>query len=79
MAINLDNPEAEALTRQFAQIEGVSIEDAIVIAMREAIERRSAAETPLQTAARLREKYGIVLDDQKRTRLPRSVFDEMWT
>ena len=79
MAINLDNPEAEALTRQFAQIEGVSIEDAVVIAMREAIERRSAAETPLQTAARLREKYGIVLDDRMRTQLPLSVFDEMWT
>ena len=78
MAINVNNPEADALTRQFADREGVSITDAIVIAMREAIERRNAVETPLQTAARLREKYGIVLDERKRTPLPRAVFDELW-
>lgn len=78
MTINVNNPEADALTRRFAQMAGVGITDAIVIAMREAIERRRADETPRQTAARLREKYGITVKSEARKPLPREAFDEMW-
>lgn len=78
MPINVNNPEADALTRKFAQLEGVGITDAIVIAMREAIERRRGAETPRQTAARLRAKHGVTLGDATRAALPREAFDEMW-
>ncbi|WP_273795191.1 type II toxin-antitoxin system VapB family antitoxin [Brucella intermedia] len=53
MAINVTNQTADQLTRKFAKIANVSISDAIVIAMREAIERRLNVETPAQTAARL--------------------------
>ncbi len=59
MAINVTNETADQLTRKFAKIAKVSISDAIVIAMREAIERRLNVETPAQTAARLREKYHV--------------------
>jgi len=78
MAINVNNPEADALTRQFAQMAGVGITDAIVIAMREAIERRSLAETPLETAARLRAKHQVVLDEQAQKPLHRQAFDTLW-
>jgi antitoxin VapB len=78
MPINVNNPEADALTRKFAEMAGVGITDAIVIAMREAIERRNRAETPLQTAARLREKHGVAMSDDVRKPLPREAFDEMW-
>lgn len=78
MPINVTNPQADALTREFAELAGVGITDAIVIAMKEAIERRRKAETPRQTAARLREKHGVVIGEQARTPLPREVFDEMW-
>lgn len=78
MPINVNNPEADALTRRFAKLEGVGITDAIVIAMREAIERRRGAETPRQTAARLRAKYGVTLGDDARAPLPKQAFDEMW-
>jgi antitoxin VapB len=78
MAINVNNPEADELTRKFAQMEGVGITDAIVIAMREAIERRSRAETPLETAARLRQSHGITLSEMARKPLPRAVYDELW-
>ena len=71
--INVNNGEAGALTRRFARIEGVSLTDAIVIAMREAIERRRTPETPLQTAAKLREKHGIALSSSTRAPLPRTV------
>ena len=78
MALNVNNPEADALTRKFAHIAGVGITDAIVIAMKEAIARRRDTETPLETAARLLEKHGIALSAAASTPLPRTAFDEMW-
>jgi antitoxin VapB len=79
MPINVNNPEADALTRKFAQMAGVSITEAIVIAMKEAIAHRRNAETPQQTAARLRDKYGVTLSAQAKIPLPREAFDEMWS
>ncbi len=78
MALNINNSQADALTRKFARMEGVGITDAIVIAMTEAIARRRNAETPLETAARLREKHGIALAPEARTPLPRTAFDDLW-
>ena len=79
MAINVNNAEADALTRKFARMAGVGITDAIVITMKEAIAHRRRAETPLRTAARLREKHGIVLSDHARQPLPREAFDQTGT
>jgi len=78
MAININNPEADELTRKFARLEGVGITEAIVIAMKEAIERRRKTETPLQTAERLRRKHGVSLNDAARRPLPKSAFDDLW-
>lgn len=78
MPINVNNPEADALTRRFARLAGVGITEAIVIAMREAIERRRSVETPRETAARLRAKHGVVLTDAARAALPREAFDQLW-
>ena len=47
MAINVNNREADALAREFAEMEGVGITEAIIIAMKEAIGRRRKAESPL--------------------------------
>ncbi|MDX8528857.1 type II toxin-antitoxin system VapB family antitoxin [Mesorhizobium sp. MSK_1335] len=77
MTININNQEADRLTRAFAKAEGVGITEAIVIAMREALERRRNLETPLETAARLRAEFGIKLSAQARKPLPRSVYDEL--
>lgn len=77
MTININNKEADSLTRTLARIEGVGITEAIVIAMREALERRRNRETPLETAARLRAEFGIELGEQARRPLPRSVYDEL--
>ena len=77
MAINITNKEADSLTRQFAKIEGVSLTDAIVTALREAIARRRERETPQQTASRLRAEFGVKLSERARQPLPRSVYDEM--
>lgn len=78
MAINVTNEAADQLTRKFAKIAKVSISDAIVIAMREAIERRLNIETPAQTAARLREKYCVEGKEAAKNPLPKEAYDEMW-
>lgn len=78
MPINVNNREADALTRRFAHMAGVSITDAIVIAMKEAIASRRGTESPLQTAARLREKHGVTLRKGAQKPLTREAFDEMW-
>ncbi|MFZ1495134.1 MAG: type II toxin-antitoxin system VapB family antitoxin [Candidatus Competibacter denitrificans] len=78
MPINVNNPEADALTRKFAGIMGVGLTEAIIIAMKEAIARRRTAETPLEIAARIRKKYGVSLSDDARQPLPKPVFNAMW-
>jgi antitoxin VapB len=77
MTINITSKEADRLTRRLAEMEGVGITEAVVIAMREALEKRLQRETPQETAARLRKKYGVTLTEGARKPLPRSVFDEM--
>ena len=77
MTINVTNKEADALTRKLAQMEKVGVTEAIVIAMREALERRRNKETPIETAARLRAEFGLELSEQARQPLPRSVYDEL--
>lgn len=78
MTLKVNNPEADALTREFAALEGVDLNEAIVIAMREAIMRRTGTEGPLDTAAKLRQKYGVDLTDAMRRPLSKSVYDTMW-
>jgi antitoxin VapB len=78
MPINVNNAEADALTRRFASMAGVGITEAIVIAMKEAIARRHSCETPQETAARLRKTHGIRLSETARRPLPAEAYDEMW-
>jgi antitoxin VapB len=56
----------------------MGVKDTMIRAMRKALRHRRRAETPLQTAARLRVKHGVVLSEQAKTPLPKSVFDELW-
>jgi len=78
MIIHVNNAEADAGTREFAGLAGDSMTDAIVIAMKEAIERRTRSESPAETAARLRKKHGISLTPSSRKQLSREVFDSLW-
>jgi antitoxin VapB len=78
MPININNSEADLLTREFAKIAGVGITDAVVIAMKEAIERRRHGETALDAAKRLRTKHGLISQKITRRPLPRKAYDEIW-
>lgn len=77
MTINITNKEADRLTRRLAEMEGVGLTEAVVIAVSEAIERRRQRETPIETAARLRAEFGITLTEKAREPLPKSFFDEL--
>ena len=77
MTINITNPEADRLTRRLATREGVGVTEAVVIAMKDALARRRDHESPMETAERLRKQFGIVLTEEMRKPLPRSIYDEL--
>jgi antitoxin VapB len=77
VTINITNREADTLTRRLARIEGVSLTEAIVIAMREALARRRTADSMRASVDRLHAEFGVKLTDERREPLPRSVYDEM--
>ncbi len=85
MAIEIIDPDAGQETRQemqrlvqtLATLLGTAPSEALLTALREAVSRR-ATPTPLQSAARLRRKFGVSLTDTARRPLPRAVFDAMW-
>jgi antitoxin VapB len=56
----------------------MGIKETIIVDIRKAFQRRRRAETPLQSAVRLRAKYGAVLSKRAQMPLPKDVFDEMW-
>jgi len=59
MTLSIRNPQADALARRLAEIEGASITDAVVIALKEAINTRIHKETPSETAKRILAKRGL--------------------
>jgi antitoxin VapB len=78
MPINVNNPEADALTRKFASLAGVGITEAVLIAMKEAIASRRSGESSRETAARLRQKHGLRTGKVVSKPLAGAVYDEMW-
>lgn len=59
MTLNIRNPEADALARELAQMDGTTITEAVVTALRETIENRVQHETPRETARRILAKRGL--------------------
>ena len=53
MTISIRNPQADILARRLAEIDQTSITDAVVAALKEAIDSRMRRETPSETARRL--------------------------
>jgi antitoxin VapB len=77
MALNIRNAEADALARRLAKIEGKQITQAVVIALREAVERRAKCETPTEAARRILAQHGIKPHAGTSKPLPRSVYHDL--
>jgi antitoxin VapB len=59
MTLSIRNPEADALARRLAKLDQTSITDAVVIALREAVNARVRKETPSETARRILARRGL--------------------
>jgi antitoxin VapB len=59
MTLSIRNHQADLLARRLAEIEGASITEAVVIALKEAIAARIRKETPSQTARRILARRGL--------------------
>jgi len=59
MTLNISSEEAQALAKELAQIDGTTITQAVVTALRETIGKRSQQETPGETASRILAKHGL--------------------
>ncbi len=66
MTLSIRNPEADTLARRLAEIEGASITDAVVIALKEALDTRIRQETPTETARRILAKRGLAFRSDRR-------------
>jgi hypothetical protein len=73
MTLSIRNAEADALARRLAQLDKTSITDAVVVALKEAVQRRVRQERPSETASRLLARRGLAF---RRGRKP--VPDSAW-
>ncbi len=59
MTLGIRSPEADALARRLAKLDQTSITDAVVAALREAVDARLKKETPSETARRILARRGL--------------------
>ncbi|AYD02282.1 type II toxin-antitoxin system VapB family antitoxin [Neorhizobium sp. NCHU2750] len=59
MTLNIRNEEADSLARELAQMDGTTITEAVITALRETIDQRVRQETPSETARRILAKRGL--------------------
>jgi antitoxin VapB len=76
MTLSIRNPEADALARRLAEIDHISITDAVVIALKEAINARIRKETPSETAQRILAKRGLAFRPNRKP-VPDGVYHDL--
>lgn len=76
MVLNIRNREADRLARQLAQMDQTGLTEAVVVALREAIERRAKSGTPRQAASKILEKHGLAFQ-RGRKPVPVSAYHEL--
>lgn len=76
MVLNIRNREADRLARQLAQLDQTGLTEAVVVALREAVERRLKADPPRVAAARILEKHGLAFQAGRKP-VPASVYHDL--
>jgi antitoxin VapB len=59
MTLSIRNPEADALAKRLAEIDGTTITDAVIRALKETLKSRIQKESASETARRLLVKHGL--------------------
>lgn len=76
MTLTVRNPEADALARRLAQLDQTTITEAIIVALKEAIQKRVQQDRPSDTAQRLLAKRGLGFHPERQP-VPDSVRHEL--
>ena len=76
MTLNIRNEEADTLARELAQMDGTTITEAVVAALRETIDKRVREETPGETARRILAKHGLSFKNDRRS-VPASAYHDL--
>jgi antitoxin VapB len=76
MTLSIRHPQADALARRLAEIDGTSITDAVVAALKEAVSARTHRETPTQTAQRILAKRSLAFRPNRKP-VPRDAWHEL--
>ncbi|WP_162895098.1 type II toxin-antitoxin system VapB family antitoxin [Rhizobium terrae] len=76
MTLNIRNEEADALARELARIDGTTITEAVISALRETIDNRVRQETPRETAQRILAKRGLAFKPDRRS-LPAGAYHDL--
>ena len=75
MILSIRNDEADKLARKLAEMNGSTKTDAVILALREAIQRRIRQEAPRETARRILEKRGLVFQRNRKAVPPDAYHD----
>ncbi|MBB5572243.1 MULTISPECIES: type II toxin-antitoxin system VapB family antitoxin [Rhizobium] len=59
MVLSIRNEEADTLARELARIDQTTVTDAVIVALREAINMRLRREAPSETARKILTKRGL--------------------
>ncbi|WP_105383167.1 type II toxin-antitoxin system VapB family antitoxin [Neorhizobium alkalisoli] len=76
MTLNIRNEEADVLARELARIDGTTITDAVISALKETLSQRIRQETPRETARRILAKRGLSFKPDRRP-LPSDAYHDL--
>ncbi|WP_395516468.1 type II toxin-antitoxin system VapB family antitoxin [Pseudorhizobium flavum] len=76
MTLNIRNKQADALARELAELDGTTITDAVVNALRETIASRLKNESPRETARRVLARRGLAFKPNRHP-VPAEAFHEL--
>jgi antitoxin VapB len=76
MTLSIRNPEANLLAKRLAKLDDVTITEAVIVALREAIAARTRKESARETARRILERRGLAFPPGRRP-VPREAYHEL--
>ncbi len=75
MTLSIRNPEADPLAKRLAKLDGATLTEAVIAALREAIAARVKREQPSETAQRILASHGLSFPKDRRPVPPEAYHD----